>query len=86
MADVAARAGVSHQTVSRVLNDSSIVRPETKERVLKAIVELGYRRNPAARFLVTRRSAVVGVVVADLSYFGPSSTVVGIERAAREAV
>ena len=86
MADVAARAGVSHQTVSRVINDSSIVRPETKERVLKAIVELGYQRNPAARVLVTRRSAVVGVVVADLSYFGPSSTVVGIERAAREAV
>jgi len=85
MADVAARAGVSHQTVSRVLNDSSIVRPETKQRVLEAIIELGYRRNPAARALVTRRSAVVGVVVADLSYFGPSSTVVGIEAAARGA-
>jgi DNA-binding LacI/PurR family transcriptional regulator len=85
MSDVAARAGVSHQTVSRVVNGSTFVRPDTKERVLEAIVELGYRRNPAARALVTRRSGVVGVVVADLRYYGPSSTVIGIESAARAA-
>ena len=45
MHDVAARAGVSHQTVSRVLNDFPRIRPETRDRVLAAIDELGYRRN-----------------------------------------
>jgi DNA-binding LacI/PurR family transcriptional regulator len=85
MADVAARAGVSHQTVSRVLNGSATVREDTRQRVVAAIDELGYRRNSAARALVTRRSGVIGVVVAELSYFGPSSTVLGIETAARKA-
>ncbi|MDR2722916.1 MAG: LacI family DNA-binding transcriptional regulator, partial [Cellulomonadaceae bacterium] len=45
MTDVAARAGVSHQTVSRVLNDHPSVRPATRDRVLAAIEELGYRRS-----------------------------------------
>ena len=85
MADVAARAGVSHQTVSRVLNGSATVKETTRQRVVAAIDELGYRRNSAARALVTRRSGVIGVVVAELSYFGPSSTVMGIATAAREA-
>ena len=49
MVDVARRAGVSHQTVSRVLNNPASVRPATRERVLAAIEELGYRRNMAAR-------------------------------------
>ena len=56
MADVAARAGVSHQTVSRVLNSPGLVRPETRDRVLRSIAELGYRRNLSARALVTNRS------------------------------
>jgi hypothetical protein len=47
MIDVAALAGVSHQTVSRVLNTPSAVRPDTRERVEAAIKELGYRRTPA---------------------------------------
>lgn len=51
MSDVAEVAGVSHQTVSRVLNDHPSVRPETRDRVLAAISELGYRRNSAARAL-----------------------------------
>ena len=54
MADVAKVAGVSHQTVSRVLNDFPKIRPATRDRVLAAIEELGYRRNIAARTLVTR--------------------------------
>jgi DNA-binding LacI/PurR family transcriptional regulator len=85
MADVARRAGVSHQTVSRVLNDASAVRPETRRDVLAAIAELGYRRNSAARALVTRRSGLIGVIVDELPFHGPASTVVGLAEAAREA-
>ena len=55
MADVAAVAGVSHQTVSRVLNGLSGVRPETKERVEAAVAGLGYRCNLAARMLASAR-------------------------------
>jgi len=51
MADVAALARVSHQTVSRVVNGDSGVRPTTAQRVNEAIRELGYRRNIAARLL-----------------------------------
>src|SRR5215213_2942779 len=56
MADVAKLAGVSHQTVSRVLNSSDLVRPETRERVRRAMTELNYRPNSLARALVTGRS------------------------------
>ncbi|WP_331272934.1 LacI family DNA-binding transcriptional regulator [Motilibacter deserti] len=83
--DVAKAAGVSHQTVSRVLNDSPSVRPATRERVLVAIDELGYRRNPAARALVTRKSQTLGVVSFDTTLYGPASTLYGIEQSAREA-
>src|SRR5438105_10536582 len=85
MADVGRLAGVSHQTVSRVINGSTHVRPETRERVLKAMVELGYRPNPVARALVTGRSRTLGVVSFDTTLYGPASTLVGIERAAHEA-
>ncbi|MFJ4225680.1 LacI family DNA-binding transcriptional regulator [Microbacterium sp. NPDC089695] len=59
--DVAAHAGVSRQTVSNVLNTPDIVRPETRERVLAAIDELGYRRHAAARRLRLRRSSTIGI-------------------------
>ncbi len=85
MSDVAAIAGVSHQTVSRVLNDHPAVRPETRERVLAAISTLGYRRNSAARALVTKRSHTIGVISFDTTLFGPASTLYGIEEAAHEA-
>ncbi|WP_239679141.1 LacI family DNA-binding transcriptional regulator [Natronosporangium hydrolyticum] len=85
MTDVAQLAGVSHQTVSRVLNDNPRVHPETRERVLRAIAQLGYRRNAMARGLVSRRSRVLGVVSFDTILFGPASTLLGIERAARVA-
>jgi DNA-binding LacI/PurR family transcriptional regulator len=85
MADVAQIAGVSHQTVSRVLNDHPAVRPETRERVLAAISTLGYRRNSAARALVTKRSATIGVISFDTTLFGPASTLYGIAEAAHEA-
>ena len=85
MADVARLAGVSHQTVSRVLNDSPHVKDETKERVLGAIRELDYRPNSAARTLVTRRSQTLGVVSFDTTLYGPASMLFGIEQAARSA-
>ncbi|MFF3439552.1 LacI family DNA-binding transcriptional regulator [Streptosporangium sp. NPDC002721] len=85
MADVATKAGVSHQTVSRVLNDHPNVRAETRARVLEAINELGYRRNMVARALVTRHTRTLGVVSFDTTLYGPASTVYGIEQAARAA-
>ncbi|MCM6773281.1 LacI family DNA-binding transcriptional regulator [Nocardia sp. CDC159] len=85
MTDVAKLAGVSHQTVSRVLNGSPQVRPETRERVLAAVAELGYRPNAMARGLVSRRSKVLGVVTFDTILYGPACMLLGIERAARAA-
>ena len=85
MSDVAALAGVSHQTVSRVLNDHPSVLPATRQRVLDAIAQLGYRRNLAARALVTRRSGTIGVLSSGSALFGPTSTLIAVERAARDA-
>ncbi|MBF9069026.1 LacI family DNA-binding transcriptional regulator [Streptacidiphilus sp. NEAU-YB345] len=85
MADVAALAGVSHQTVSRVLNDRPNVRPATRERVLAAVRELDYRPNAAARMLVTRRSQTLGVISFDSTLYGPAQMLHGIEQAARGA-
>ena len=84
--DVARAAGVSYQTVSRVLNDSPNLRPETRQRVLEAIDQLGYRPNQAARALVTSRSGVIGVLVASrAAAYGVQTTVYEIEDAARDA-
>jgi DNA-binding LacI/PurR family transcriptional regulator len=85
MADVARLAGVSHQTVSRVLNEHPSVSDETRRRVETAIVQLGYRRNTAARALVTRRTSTLGVISVDTSQYGPAHTIFGIEEAARRA-
>src|SRR4051812_39659572 len=74
MADVAKLAGVSHQTVSRVLNGHPSVRPDTRERVLRAVTELSYRPNALARGLAQRRSRILGVVSFDTILFGPAST------------
>lgn len=83
--DVAERAGVSHQTVSRVVNNHPNVSKATRERVEAAISELGYRRNTAARSLVTRRSQTIGVLASELSQYGPANTLLGVEQAARDA-
>jgi DNA-binding LacI/PurR family transcriptional regulator len=85
MADVARLAGVSHQTVSRVLNDHPRVHPQTRQRVLEAIGALGYRRNTAARALVTRRTRTIGVVTVGSDMYGPASTLAGLQDAARMA-
>lgn len=81
--DVARLAGVSHQTVSRVLNDHPSIRPETRKRVEDAIAVLDYKPNLAARALVTSRSRTIGVLSATIGEFGPTSSIASIEDAAR---
>ncbi|MCS2168396.1 HTH-type transcriptional regulator GalS [Scandinavium manionii] len=70
--DVARHAGVSVATISRVLNNSPLVSPETREIVMKAVSELGYRPNANAQALATQVSDTIGVVVMDVSdaFFG----------------
>jgi DNA-binding LacI/PurR family transcriptional regulator len=85
MADVAELAGVSYQTVSRVLHDSPNVRKETRERVIAAIRRLDYSPNSMAQALVTGRSKTLGVVSFDTTLYGPASTLLGIEQAAHGA-
>jgi len=85
MVDVARLAGVSHQTVSRVLNNHPNVRQETARRVRAAIAELNYRPNRAARALVTGRSQLLGVVALNTSLFGPASLLTAFEGAAAAA-
>jgi DNA-binding LacI/PurR family transcriptional regulator len=85
MVDVARLAGVSHQTVSRVLNNHPNVRVETARRVRAAIAELGYRPNRAARALVTGRSQLLGVVALNTTLYGPASLLTAFEQAAGSA-
>ncbi|MBT2483648.1 MULTISPECIES: LacI family DNA-binding transcriptional regulator [unclassified Microbacterium] len=81
--DVAALAGVSRQTVSRVLNDHPDVAAATQQRVRSAMAELGYRMNNAARALGTRRSRTLGVLASDALQYGPSRSIAALEAAAR---
>lgn len=85
MTDVARLAGVSHQTVSRVLNGHPNVREQTRLRVRAAIAQLGYRPNKAARALVTGKSQLIGVIAQNSSLYGPASLLGAFESAAAEA-
>ncbi|HEX5404578.1 MAG TPA: LacI family DNA-binding transcriptional regulator [Pseudonocardiaceae bacterium] len=80
--DVARLAGVSHQTVSRVVNQHPHVREQTRLRVLAAIEELDYHPSGVARALATGRSTVLGVVTQNSTLFGPTSLLFGLEQAA----
>ncbi|MCK0118856.1 LacI family DNA-binding transcriptional regulator [Isoptericola sp. S6320L] len=80
---VAQLAGVSHMTVSRVLNDHPNIREATRRRVEEAIEELGYRPSMTARALATQRSRRIGVLVESAMTFGPTSTLYAVESAAR---
>ncbi|MFM6980208.1 MAG: LacI family DNA-binding transcriptional regulator [Micrococcales bacterium] len=71
--DVAKAAAVSHQTVSRVINNSSSIRQSTRERVLLAMKELGYIPSAAARALVTSKSKIIGVLMTETGTNGPAS-------------
>ncbi|WP_336659026.1 LacI family DNA-binding transcriptional regulator [Leucobacter sp. USHLN153] len=82
--DVARLASVSHQTVSRVLNDHPSIREETRQRVLDAIRTLDYRPNLAARALASSRTNLLGILSATVGEYGTTSAIVAIEQAARE--
>jgi LacI family transcriptional regulator len=82
--EVAEAAGVSTQTVSRVLNDRPDVAPETYDRVQGIIAEIGYSPNMLARGLTQGRSHVLGVVAFGLDYFGPSHVLMGIDQQAAD--
>ena len=83
--EVAAEAGVSTQTVSRVINGRPDVSPETRERVQDVIERLQYQPSALARSLIQQRSYTLGVVTAGLKYIGPSRTLSGITEAAERA-
>jgi DNA-binding LacI/PurR family transcriptional regulator len=84
--EVAAVAGVSRQTVSRVMNHHPSIRESTRLRVLAAMEELQFRPNRAARMLSTSRSNTIGILASSASsLFGPASSIDAVEKAAREA-
>lgn len=83
--DVAAEAGVSHQTVSRFLKGFQGIRPQTKERVIDALRRLDYRPNLSARSLTTGRSQRIGALTHEIAQVGPSKILQGASTAAREA-
>src|SRR5688572_22311307 len=83
--EVASAAGVSTQTVSRVINERPDVSPGTRKRVQDVIDKLAYQPSALARSLIQQRSYTLGVVTAGLSYIGPSRTLSGIAGAAEEA-
>ncbi len=82
--EVAEAAGVSTQTVSRVLNNRPDVSPETYDRVKQIITDTGYAPNMMARSLTQGRSHILGVVAYGLEYFGPSRVLTGIEQQAAD--
>ena len=85
MRDVARLAGVSHQTVSRILNGNPRVREEARRRVLTIIEEVGYRRHASARALATNKTMNLGVISIGTSQFGPSTVLISVADAARDA-
>jgi len=82
--EVAEAAGVSTQTVSRVLNNRPDVAPDTYDRVQRIIADTGYSPNMLARGLTQGRSHVLGVVAFGLDYFGPSRVLTGIDQQAAD--
>ncbi|WP_455362130.1 LacI family DNA-binding transcriptional regulator [Streptomyces sp. SYSU K21746] len=85
MADVAQVAGVSSQTVSRVLSGHPNVRERTRVKVLAAVDQLGYRMNSAAQILSSGRSRTIGVVTLQTTFYSRLTLTFGIESAARAA-
>jgi DNA-binding LacI/PurR family transcriptional regulator len=83
--DVAAVAGVSYQTVSRVINGHPSVRPSTRELVQAAIEDLGFRPNRAARALAGGLAQSVTVLTPNTTLYGYQAALQGIEEAARAA-
>lgn len=85
MGDVALRAGVSKQTVSRFFTGRGYVSDETRERIAAAIDELGYRRNQTASSLRRRRTDTIGVLSLGGLVYGSAELLTGLSLAARDA-
>ncbi len=83
--EVASAAGVSTQTVSRVINNRPDVSPKTRKHVQQIIDQMDFQPSALARSLSRQRSYTLGVVTAGLKYIGPSRTLSGITKAAEEA-
>ncbi len=81
--DVAAHAGVSRQTISRVINGSELVSPDTEERVRAAIVELGYQPNAIARFMARGHTQTLACIAPNLIDYTFASVIDGAEAAVR---
>ena len=84
ISQVAKEAGVSSQTVSRVINNRQEITPETRQHVQDVIKRLGYQPNAIARSLSQRRSHTLGVVTSGLEYYGPSHILIGVEQGANQ--
>lgn len=82
IAQVAKEAGVSTQTVSRVINNRQEITPTTRQHVQEVIERLGYHPNVLARSLSQQRTHSLGVAAAGIEYYGPSRTLLGIDQAA----
>lgn len=78
--DIAKVTGVSYSTVSKALNDSSLVKPETKEKIIKIAKEMGYEPNYAAQRLVSKESKVIGLIWPTLEQMAPSILVTKINE------
>lgn len=85
MLDVARLAGVSYQTVSRVVNNHPSVAPDTRDRVLRVIEEVRYRPSQAARALAARRTGALAVVSYSITHYGPTQMIVNLDMQARDA-
>jgi LacI family transcriptional regulator len=80
---IAEEAGVSYQTVSRVINNRPDVAAETRERVQHVIATLGYQPNAIARSLASKRTRTLGLITADLSEYFYAQMIVGAQAEAR---
>jgi DNA-binding LacI/PurR family transcriptional regulator len=81
--DVAKAAGVSHQTVSRVINNADNIREETRQKVLDAMALLNYQPNRAARSLATAHSKLIGVLTSDAGIFSAENLRLAIDTETR---
>jgi DNA-binding LacI/PurR family transcriptional regulator len=83
--DVANKAGVSHQTVSRVVNGNKNVSEKTRKNVLTFLEEMGYVRNQAARSLATGKTSKIGILGLQTTLYGPTTIFHDVQMAARKA-
>ncbi|RME19097.1 MAG: LacI family transcriptional regulator, partial [Candidatus Zixiibacteriota bacterium] len=83
LSDVARLAGVSSQTVSRVVNNHPYVSSATRRRVEEAIRQLDYRPNRAARSLATQRTCMLGIISFGINHYGPAQMMTNIEQMAK---